>query len=60
MISIEEYLQNGGDICPECQAEDVTAKMMEVDGMTAWQPVYCKECGAEWTDVYELQSYEKD
>lgn len=55
----EEYLACGGGQCPFCRSTDITGDTIEVDGTTAWQPVVCNECDAEWQDNFNLTGYQK-
>lgn len=48
------YVKGGGTRCPYCDSEDVGGKGVHVNVGTAVQDMGCDECGAEWTDAYEL------
>ena len=48
------YLASGGTECPNCHSSDITGSQFDVDAGCCWQNISCNECGAEWTDEYEL------
>ena len=54
----KEYVRQCGAICPSCRSSQIDGGHIEVDGSSAWQEITCFECGATWTDVYELVGYE--
>jgi formate dehydrogenase maturation protein FdhE len=58
MLRNDEYVQNGGNLCPYCHGEGITSSSAEFDGRDCWRPAKCDSCGAEWNDLYELVSYE--
>ena len=45
--------------CPRRGSRDITADDVEATASEARSVVTCLDCGAEWTDVYELTGYEK-
>lgn len=49
-----KYVTKGGIRCPWCESSDITGGFVEVDTGTAWQPMSCTECDAEWEDQYVL------
>jgi transcription elongation factor Elf1 len=56
-ITQEKYKQAQGNICPCCESEDIEGGHIEVQDGGAIQPVSCNNCGAEWEDLYNLDSY---
>lgn len=52
-----EYLANPG-ACPQCDSDDIEGGFVEVESRQAWQHVHCHQCGARWTDVFNLRGYE--
>lgn len=46
--------------CPKCGSTLITHDRLESDAAQAWGEVTCKECGAEWVDVYALIGYEAE
>jgi formate dehydrogenase maturation protein FdhE len=54
----QEYLENNGNACPNCDSQEISASVVEFDDTTAWREVVCDECGSTWADVYQLQGYE--
>lgn len=53
----EQYVAAGGCKCPVCGSESITGGPVEVDAGTAWQPITCGDCHANWNDVYNLVGY---
>ena len=43
---------------PICESGNVSGGSIDMDGDSAWQSVTCMNCGAEWDDVYKLNSIE--
>lgn len=52
-----EYVAKAGTVCPGCHSEQIEGGSIEVDLGTATQPMTCNDCGAEWTDVYQLTGF---
>ncbi len=58
-LNQEQYVAAGGANCPGCDSGDgVEGGSVEIDAGGASQNCYCVECGAEWTDLYDLKSYD--
>lgn len=60
-ISDTEYVKHRGLICPNCKGHGVTTGGPESnDGFLAciFVSCSCHDCGAEWTDEYELTGYD--
>lgn len=53
-----QYMDIGGQQCPVCHSHEISGESVEVDVVTAWQPVSCTDCGAEWNDLYGMTGYE--
>lgn len=53
-----QYMDFGGQQCPLCRSHEISGEAPEVDVLTAWQPVSCSDCGAEWDDLYGMTGYE--
>ena len=53
----EEYIANSGLNCPNCGSIIIIAEPVEVDGVSVWIPLHCKDCGATWNDVYTFTGY---
>jgi hypothetical protein len=51
----KEYRDNF-NVCPFCSSEDIDGGSMDIEGDVANQYVTCN-CGAEWTDYYQLTNY---
>ena len=56
--SRERRYLNHSSACPICESGDVSGGSMDMDGDSAWQSVTCMSCGAEWDDIYKLNSVE--
>jgi len=54
----EEYVKRGGNDCPNCKSQNITASSCETEGTSASQDCYCYDCNYEWTDVFQLVGYE--
>jgi len=56
------YMRHNGAMCPICEGRDFEVGSLEIDGPTVWQLISCSnpDCGAEWTDVYELNHIDID
>lgn len=54
----EQYVAKGGMCCPFCQACEVSAGRLKVDGPTITQVVECAVCQRDWVDVYTLTGYQ--
>ena len=50
----ENYLKEGGGICPFCKSPDISGGQVQVEGTEAWQEVSCSDCDERWRDVYKL------
>ena len=58
MLTDEQYVKGEGNFCPVCQSDDVSSTgPVEVQGGGASQPVECRDCGAEWYDLYVLVGF---
>ena len=53
----QEYVDNQGMECPACGGPPAMAGELEALLDTAWQNCSCDDCGATWTDVFELTGY---
>ena len=48
------YLRMGGNICPNCDGDNITAERLQADGDVAWGNVSCTDCEATWVDQFKL------
>jgi transcription elongation factor Elf1 len=48
------YLASGGTMCPFCDSHNISAGKLDSEGTGAYQEVECKDCEAEWNDVFTL------
>lgn len=61
MMTVEEYLEANGLLCPACKeasVETIAYIELGVHGDGAYQDCKCDACGATWTDVYQLTSFD--
>ncbi len=54
----DEYLRNGGNVCPNCGSKDIEGESLQSDCAMVWQKVSCMVCEATWTDQYKLLSFD--
>ena len=52
-----EYVATLGTNCPVCQSTQLEGSSVDIDGGGASQDIYCKTCGASWTDTYTRTGY---
>jgi hypothetical protein len=57
-MSQGDYVKDGGNHCPACASENISAGETNYSGSIIWQEVGCLDCGAKWNDQYELKNYE--
>ncbi len=48
------YFESSCNICPFCRSKNVASGPLEADGVVAWAPVECPDCGHSWQDVWVL------
>jgi predicted Zn-ribbon and HTH transcriptional regulator len=58
-LTSDEYVENHGGCCPNCQSGEIEGGPFEVEGERCWQPVRCLVCGFNWNDLYRLSGYEE-
>lgn len=51
------YLDQGGNRCPNCQSLRIEVGPLHQDESTVEQVVQCRDCRAEWTNVFALVEY---
>lgn len=56
-LSPEQYAQEGGTRCPNCESHDIFGGSVDIEGQFAYQDISCANCNARWTDVYTLTLY---
>lgn len=58
-LTPEQHAQRGGNCCPNCLEQfDIDYESYEYNSDHAAQHATCKQCGATWSDTYELGYYE--
>ncbi|MEK6832779.1 MAG: hypothetical protein AABY32_01915 [Nanoarchaeota archaeon] len=50
----KEYLESGGNICPFCNSEDITAGPVEFNSIQGFRDCECKTCKEAWQEHYSL------
>lgn len=61
MMTIEEYIENHGQLCPRCKSDHINVGFLETFGYTsAILPASCVNCGCRWTEYYDLAEIEID
>jgi DNA-directed RNA polymerase subunit RPC12/RpoP len=51
----DTYKGHNGNACPKCGSTNISSiDFVQADGMSAWQDIACRDCGAEWQDLYTL------
>ena len=53
----KEYVERGGDHCPNCGGWKIEGEEVEVVDGRATQRMNCVECKSEWADFYHLAGY---
>jgi len=54
-----QYVRSFGLECPNCGSTNINGWLIEDYGTSsANRPCDCDDCGAEWTETYELTGYE--
>ncbi len=48
------YINSGGNICPYCQSDDITAEDTDYFGSSQSTRVLCNDCKRYWFDIYIL------
>ncbi len=58
-LTQEEYVDKMGCLCPICGKGTETDghELFKQDDGIAWQSRKCSNCGAKWTDQYELVGF---
>ena len=55
VVSPDDFMNENGNTCPVCGGPTVEAtSCMDVDLGSAYQPIACCDCDAEWEDAYLL------
>lgn len=58
-MSLHDYLESGGNLCPFCRSDRVEANgEVVIDDLYGLQKVDCVSCGHSWDDKYKLVSFE--
>lgn len=57
VMTQNQYLQEGGALCPCCKSDQVSGESFTVDQGVASQAVVCQVCGSDWQDLYTLAGY---
>ena len=49
----DKYLEYP-DNCPVCDSDNINGGHIDAGDISAWRDVCCLDCGAEWTERFEL------
>lgn len=52
-LKIKKYLKESHR-CLNCRSENIEGAFVNVDAGGAAQDISCNDCGATWTDMYQL------
>jgi hypothetical protein len=58
MMSTQQYAIRGGVRCPWCKSSEIESRQFDVQQGVAFQPIHCRGCRREYTDVYRLVAFE--
>ena len=50
----QRYLDFGGNRCPFCESDNISAGHFEADNMMAWRNIECLQCGKDWTETLAI------
>lgn len=53
-----EYCASEGSQCPTCKSDQIEGGGLEVEGNTVVQDMSCKNCGADWLDIYTRSGFQ--
>jgi len=56
-VSPDEYVENEGADCPVCACGCIQTETPRVSGGNVYCECECCECGATWTDKYDIAGY---
>lgn len=56
----QKYIKTGGIFCPFCGSDQIEGGNIDIEGMIAYQPIKCNDCGEYWQDYYSLKGLEYD
>jgi formate dehydrogenase maturation protein FdhE len=54
MSKEQNYMDKGGNECPQCGSSDITGGVFEADSKYAWRDVACNECDEEWRENFTM------
>lgn len=58
LMTPEQYAADKRNVCPSCHKEsDLQGKGIEIDGLDAFQPVFCPVCDSSWSDTYRRTGF---
>jgi hypothetical protein len=56
-MSDSQYVARKGTRCPVCGSDHLNSESVEADGKDGWANVSCADCGATWSDSWQLTGY---
>lgn len=57
MLTVEEYIEQEGGVCPFCGSGQLEGGTTDMGGLRATQNVWCNVCDREWFDEYRLVGF---
>ena len=58
-LTVEEYLQRDGSVCPYCGSCDIEGGDPDYAGPIITYVATCNDCRLRWEVVYKMVSYEE-
>ena len=54
----EEYMDEGGNVCPFCRSRNISGGDFQADCDYAWRDVECDDCDGVWVEDFKMVNYE--
>ena len=58
VMSTQQYAERNGARCPWCKSTEIEGNQFDVEEGVAFQPIHCRDCLRNWTDVYHLVGFQ--
>lgn len=59
MLTVKEYIANGGERCPYCGTEDIQDEDTRHIGPKLVLAMICNLCDKTWEEIYQLIGYKQ-